>query len=39
MKACGYVRVSTAKQIEGESLDTQKDSIEKQCSLKGWGSI
>lgn len=32
----GYIRVSTIKQVEGHSLDFQKDSIEKYCSLKGW---
>lgn len=32
----GYIRVSTIKQVEGHSLDFQKDSIEKYCGLKGW---
>jgi len=32
----GYIRVSTLKQVEGHSLDFQKDSIEKYCELKGW---
>lgn len=32
-KAVGYVRVSSAKQKEGESLDTQKDRIKAYCDI------
>jgi site-specific DNA recombinase len=32
-KAVGYVRVSSAKQREGESLDTQKDRIKAYCDI------
>ncbi len=36
IKAVGYVRVSTAEQVEGESLDTQRRQIKEFCDLKGW---
>ena len=35
----GYVRVSTKKQIEGHSLDYQKEAIEKFCKFKDYNLI
>ncbi len=35
-KAAGYVRVSTAEQVEGESLTTQRTSIKSYAEKEGW---
>ncbi len=35
-KAAGYVRVSSKEQTEGESLSTQRKSIEKYCKAQGY---
>ncbi|MGO9018226.1 MAG: recombinase family protein [Syntrophobacteraceae bacterium] len=36
MKAAAYVRVSTSSQIDGESLNTQRSSIQDYCASRGW---
>jgi site-specific DNA recombinase len=35
-KAAAYVRVSTSNQIDGESLSTQKSTIQAYCTLRNW---
>jgi site-specific DNA recombinase len=35
-KAVGYVRVSSAVQVDGESLTTQRNQITDFCKQKGW---
>lgn len=35
-KAAAYVRVSTNGQIDGESLSTQKSTIQDYCAARGW---
>ncbi len=35
-KAAAYVRVSTNGQIDGESLNTQRSSIQDYCASRGW---
>lgn len=36
MKAAGYARVSTAGQVEGESLSTQRNKITTFCQAHGY---
>jgi DNA invertase Pin-like site-specific DNA recombinase len=36
-KFVGYVRVSTLTQVEGHSLDFQKEAIERYCKANGFG--
>ncbi|MEX1011054.1 MAG: recombinase family protein [Balneolaceae bacterium] len=36
LKAAGYVRVSSSKQVEGESLSTQRKSITDYCKQQGY---
>jgi DNA invertase Pin-like site-specific DNA recombinase len=36
IKIAGYIRVSTADQIDGESLTTQEDAIKQFAKLKDW---
>lgn len=36
MKACGYVRVSTEEQVDGVSIDLQKEKIRLFCRAKDW---
>ncbi len=36
IRAVGYIRVSTAEQVEGFSLDNQKEDIRKHCDYKEW---
>ena len=38
-KAVGYIRVSTAEQVEGESLDTQRNQIKQFAEIKGGGGM
>jgi len=35
-KAAAYLRVSTNSQIDGESLSTQKSTIQAYCTSRGW---
>ncbi|MGA2229235.1 MAG: recombinase family protein [Syntrophobacteraceae bacterium] len=35
-RAAAYVRVSTSSQIDGESLCTQRSSIQDYCTSRGW---
>ncbi len=35
-KAAAYLRVSTSAQIDGESLSTQRSSIQSYCASRGW---
>ena len=35
-KVLGYIRVSTEEQVEGYSLDNQKNDIIKLCEYEGW---
>src|SRR5208337_645393 len=35
-RAAAYVRVSTNSQIDGESLSTQKSTIQDYCASRGW---
>ena len=35
-RAIGYIRVSTAAQVEGESPKTQESSIRQYCKTQGW---
>ncbi len=39
IRAVGYTRVSTGRQIHGESLSTQKHYIQTHCEAKGWQLI
>src|SRR5208283_5705334 len=36
IRAAAYVRVSTNGQIDGESLNTQRSSIQDYCTSRGW---
>lgn len=36
IRAAAYVRVSTNSQIDGESLSTQKSTIQAYCISRGW---
>jgi DNA invertase Pin-like site-specific DNA recombinase len=36
MRPAAYVRVSTAEQIEGYSLETQERAIRRLCAARGW---
>lgn len=36
MKVAGYVRVSSAEQVEGYSLDAQRDAIRRHCTEHGY---
>ncbi len=36
MRAVAYIRVSSADQVEGHSLDAQERRIRDYCRLKGW---
>ena len=36
MKVAGYVRVSSAEQVEGFSLDAQRGAITRYCAGRGW---
>lgn len=38
-KVAGYIRVSTAEQVEGESLTTQNKGIVEFAKLKGWDLV
>lgn len=35
-RAVGYIRVSSVSQVEGESLDNQRDNIRKHCEIHGY---
>lgn len=36
MKVFGYLRVSSAGQLEGDGFDRQRDAIQKFCDKRGW---
>ena len=39
MKAVGYIRVSSAEQVEGYSLDVQERDFFQHCEAKGWEPV
>ena len=39
MRVAGYVRVSSAEQVEGFSLDAQRGAITRYCAGRAWGPI